>query len=309
MTECERIVKEGILPECFFAEEVLCDYRVTQERKKIWAISLDLLFKFDEVCRKHHLSYTLAYGSLLGAIRHEGFIPWDDDIDVFMPRKDYERLKSLEGEFPPPYFLQIPGQDGYYYSFAKLRNSNTTSLSHAFRYESFNQGIALDIFILDSFCSETVDEDLERIKRLVSECSALMRRRCPHPSEKDLDLLQRFPTIRDGVEIINEMDSILRRHENSNSNEYVCLCNLIYDYRRGLFLKKDIDSVQEISFYGHPVFIPHNYVSILCIIYGDYMKLPPIEERGKWHAGALNDPDRPYTEYVNDLWDKEQNNR
>ncbi len=307
MTECERILRDGILPESFFEEEVICDFLVDSFRKKIWAVSLDLLFKFDEVCRKHQLKYTLAYGSLLGAIRHNGFIPWDDDIDVFMPRKDYEKLKLLKDEFQSPYFLQIPGQDGYYFSFAKLRNSNSTSLSHAFRYESFNQGFALDIFILDDFNPETIDEDLERVKLLVSECSALMRRSCPHPSEKDLDLLQRFPVIRDGVEIINEMDGILRRHEGSDSDEYVCLCNLIYDYRRGLFLKKDIDAVQEISFYGHPALIPQNYDAILRIIYGDYMKLPPIEVRGKWHAGALNDPDKPYTEYVKDLWDKERN--
>lgn len=306
MTESERIINEGILPECFFAEELLCDYLVTQERKKIWAISLDLLFKFDEVCRRHHLKYTLAYGSLLGAIRHGGFIPWDDDIDVFMSRKDYELLKSLEGEFNYPYFLQIPGRDGYYFSFAKLRNSNTTSLSYAFRYESFNQGIALDIFILDSFNSETIDADLERVRLLVSECSALMRRSCPHPSEKDLDLLQRFPVIRDGVEIINEMDSILRRHEDSNTDEYVCICNLIYDYRRGLFSKKDIDPVQDILFYGRPVLIPHKYDSVLKTIYGDYMTLPPVEDRGKWHSGSLFDPDKPYTEYVKDLWDKER---
>ncbi len=306
MTECERIINGGILPECFFAEELLCDYRVTQERKKIWAISLDLLFKFDEVCRKHHLNYTLAYGSLLGAIRHEGFIPWDDDIDVFMPRKDYEQLKSLEGEFKYPYFLQIPGQNGYYFSFAKLRNSNTTSLSHAFRYESFNQGIALDIFILDNYDSRTIDEDLKRVKLLVAECSALMRRSCPHPSEKDLGLLKRFPVIRDGAEIIDEMESILRRHENSITDEYVCLCNLIYDYKRGLFLKKDIDSVQDVLFYGHSVLIPRNYITVLHIIYGNYMKLPPIEERGQWHADALFDPDRPYTEYVKELWDKEK---
>lgn len=307
MTECERILKDGILPESFFKEEVICDFFVDSFRKRIWAVSLDLLFRFDEVCRKHQLKYTLAYGSLLGAIRHNGFIPWDDDIDIFMPREDYEKLKLLKDEFQSPYFLQIPGQNGYYFSFAKLRNSNTTSLSQAFRYESFNQGFSLDIFILDSYNPETIDEDLESVKTLVAECSALMRRSCPHPSEKDLDFFRRFPVIRNGAEIIQEMDDILRKHEESGMDHYVCLCNLIYDYHRGLFYKKDIDEVQDILFYGHPVLIPLNYDSVLKTIYGDYMKLPPVEERGKWHSGSIYDPDRPYTEYVKELWDKERN--
>ena len=134
MKEIERIIKSGILPESFFEEEVICDFKVDLTRKKLWAISLDLLFKFDEICRKHHLNYSLAYGSLLGAIRHHGIIPWDDDVDVFMLREDYEVLKTLKDEFQPPYFLQIPGEDGYLYSYAKVRNSNTTALSYSFRY-------------------------------------------------------------------------------------------------------------------------------------------------------------------------------
>ena len=62
MTECERIIKDGILPESFFEEESICDFPVTQERKKIWAINIDLLCRFDSVCRKHHLHYSIAFG-------------------------------------------------------------------------------------------------------------------------------------------------------------------------------------------------------------------------------------------------------
>lgn len=86
MTECERIIKEGILPESFFEPETICDFYVDETRKKIWAVLLDLLIKFDKVCKKHGLKYYLAYGSLIGAVRHQGFIPWDDDIDICMNR-------------------------------------------------------------------------------------------------------------------------------------------------------------------------------------------------------------------------------
>ena len=85
MTECERIINDGILPESFFKEESLCDFPVTKERKKIWAVNVDLLCRFDSVCRKHHLRYSVAFGSLLGIVRHHGFIPWDDDIIIRLP--------------------------------------------------------------------------------------------------------------------------------------------------------------------------------------------------------------------------------
>jgi lipopolysaccharide cholinephosphotransferase len=133
-----------------------------------------------------------------------------------------------------------------------------------------------------------------------------MRKSNPHPDEKDLEYLRNYPSIRDGKAIIEEMDGVLRRNQDILTDYYVCLCNLVYDYKRNLFPKKDIDSLLDIDFYGHHVLIPSNYNAVLTTMYGDYMKLPPIEERGKWHAGSLYDPDRPYTEYVTKLWDKEK---
>lgn len=89
---------------------------------------LDLLSEFIRVCNNNHLNYYLMYGSLLGAIRHSGFIPWDDDIDVVMPRWDYERLRAVGSDcFKKGYFFQIYETDKHYLNcYAKLRNVNTT---------------------------------------------------------------------------------------------------------------------------------------------------------------------------------------
>ena len=308
MKEIKRIINSGILPESFFREEFLCDFKVDLTRKKIWAISLDLLFKFDEVCRKHHINYTLAYGSLLGVIRHNGIIPWDDDIDVFILREDYEVLKTLKAEFRDPYFLQIPGEDGYLYSYAKLRNSNTTALSYSFRYSSFNQGIPLDIFILDNFNQGTFEQDFEKTERLIRECSTLMRRSNPHPEGKDLQFLSQFPVIRPGKEVIDELERTIIKDQGSvDTDQCITLSNIMYDLKRGTFPRSSFESLTEMTLYGHPVFITKDYDRILRIIYGDYMSLPPIEERGKWHSTSVFDTDKPYTEYVQDLWDKERN--
>ena len=133
------------MPELFFREETRCDFLITEERKNILAISLDLFFEFEKVCKKHNLKYYLFYGSLLGAVRHHGFIPWDDDFDVAMPRKDYEELLRLYDEFSFPYFLQSPLSDGKcFFSYATLRNSNTSKVSKKLCYNGHNEGIPIN---------------------------------------------------------------------------------------------------------------------------------------------------------------------
>lgn len=108
------------------------------------------LKEFIRVCDKHNLRYFLVTGSALGAVRHQGFIPWDDDIDVAMPRPDAMKLLALKDEFKAPYFLQHYKTDkGYAYPFMKLRNSNTTYIENNFAYHNINHGIWIDIFILD----------------------------------------------------------------------------------------------------------------------------------------------------------------
>ena len=91
---------KAILGEDFFKEEVRCDYRISEDMKLIWAVIRDMYLSFADVCDKYGLKYYTVWGSLLGAIRHDGFIPWDDDFDVAMPREDYnEFLKIANNDF------------------------------------------------------------------------------------------------------------------------------------------------------------------------------------------------------------------
>jgi len=144
------------LREDFFDEEVICGYRVYGGTKEVWAVNLGLLDFFKGFCEKQGLRYFMGFGTLLGAVRHQGFIPWDDDVDVIMPREDFERLKKMASEIKKPYFLQTEDTDpGFWHGgLIKLRNSDTACIEQKNFDAEFNQGIALDILPLD-YAAET----------------------------------------------------------------------------------------------------------------------------------------------------------
>ncbi|MCH5245825.1 MAG: LicD family protein [Muribaculaceae bacterium] len=306
MTECERIIAEGILPESFFKEEIICDFLVTEKRKKIWAVSLDILIQFDRICRKHNLKYFMAVGSLLGIVRHNGFIPWDDDVDICMPRDDYERFIAIaQSELPPPYFLQIPGRDNdYFFSFTRLRNSNSTSISPAFRYCKFNQGIFIDIFILDNCHLTDVEKNYHRAKELILENSAYMRSRNPHPTPYDIEKLRHYKG-RDPHKVLAELNTIYAEMNKKRSDLCMITGIAVYKPNRMIYKWNDVLDLVDVDFYGHQILIPRNAEQILTTTYGDFMQFPPIEERGNWHDFEAFDPDKPYDKFLRELLEKE----
>ena len=110
-------------------------------------VLMNLLIRLDEVCRKHHLRYYLAYGTCIGAVRHKGYIPWDHDIDVLMPIEDALKLTRYQNELGPKYFVQSWRTDPGYINIAyKFRDSETAYVWDEYRKLDFNQGIAIDIY-------------------------------------------------------------------------------------------------------------------------------------------------------------------
>lgn len=305
-TEVERIITEGILPESFLLPEIICDFYVDEYRKKIWAIGIDLLIQFDKVCKKHNLKYFLSFGTLLGAVRHKGFVPWDDDIDVNMVREDYEKLKSLRSEFEDPYFLQYPGCDKeYYFSFAKLRNSKTTGISSSFRYNDFNQGIWIDIFPMDNCDLETLEQNAADIKKLIAENSAWMRSNNPYLSESEKEMLVensgRNPKI-----VFDEIELISRQYENLPTKYVTCANITVYKPLKMTYKKSDLENLILYDYYGYKFPIPANYDVILKTTYDNYMQFPPVEKRGVWHNISLFNPDIPYQETLKILHQKDK---
>lgn len=137
----------------FFKEEIRDGYKVSPEQKKVWAVELDLLYLLENICEKYNIKFWADGGTMLGAVRHNGFIPWDDDIDIIMTRENYQKFCDVaENEIIYPYFFQTEYTDpGSLRGHAQLRNSRTTGILYSelpFKY-SFNQGIFIDIFPLD----------------------------------------------------------------------------------------------------------------------------------------------------------------
>lgn len=305
MTECERLIRKGIISESFLKEETICDYVVTNKMKKNWAVGLDLLVEFDKVCRKHNLKYFMAFGSLLGVVRHKGFIPWDDDVDVCMLRDDYDKLLQLSEEFQHPYFLQVPSKDnGYYFSHTKLRNSNTSAVSLPFRYEKFNQGIALDIFVLDNCVKETAEDIWNQQNEINKANSAVMRASNLFPSESDKARIRQHEGV-NPTDLINRSNYLATCNSDKNTDIVICASLTVYKHYKLMWKKSDLEELIEVNFYGHLLYIPKNYDAILSTTYGDYMKYPPVEERGCWHNNEIIDADVPYTNTVELLKQKD----
>ncbi len=149
--------------------EIKCGFNVSEQLKRIQFVQLDLLNELLRVCRKHDIKLSIFAGTMLGAIRHKGFIPWDDDIDVCMNIENFKRLCDIAStEFKDPYYFQTALTDRRFFcAFARLRNSETTGLL-TFNYSTeYNNGIFIDIFVMDGIPENLCAEKFQRIGLIV----------------------------------------------------------------------------------------------------------------------------------------------
>lgn len=299
MTEVERIIDKGIISKNFLKPETRCGFYVDEKRKKIWTVELDLLMELDRVCKKYNLKYFLNGGTLLGAIRHKGFVPWDDDIDVAMLRGDYEKFKEVATiEFSNPYFIQTPNTDpGYYFSYIKLRNSRTSDISIPFRYEKFNQGIAIDIFVFDNCLKEEMESINKTVAEMIADNSAYMRKSNPNPTEEDLRRINNHSG-KNPMDVCDQLTQIAKKYANIETENVCDILSIVYDVDRRIWNRQVFDKVVYKSFEGFEFPVPWQYDVFLSTLYKNYMEFPPVEKRGNWHEGEIFEPDIPYEEFI-----------
>ncbi len=141
--------------EKYFQGEIRDGYYVEGDKKRLWAANLEVLMEIDRICRKHNITYFLAYGTLLGAVRHNGFIPWDDDLDITMLRKDYMRFLSVvEMELAFPFVSLDPYHDETWdMPFARVVNGKygiNTETWYLERFHGYPYSAGVDIFMFDN---------------------------------------------------------------------------------------------------------------------------------------------------------------
>lgn len=292
------------LPENFLAEEVRCGYTVSTEFKKLWAVELDLLAEFDRVCKKHNLTYFASGGTLIGAVRHRGFIPWDDDIDLLLPRKDYDKLIEIANEeFRHPYFFQHMSTDcGLIIGGSRLRNSNTVICNESEWKKSFeNKGIFIDIFAVDNVPDSELILNLTklvlkaywRILRFASYYELYFETGKRYPIGKrikgycalKLKHIFGLQTLYQGYE------KICTRYSGRKTKRVAPIETL-----RGLLIypKECVASTTYVPFEHIQIPIPNGYDEMLTAQYGDYMtmkKVPSI------HQALAFNAEIPYKEY------------
>ena len=290
---------KSILGEDFFKEEERCEFLITEKMKYTWAMQMDLYLLFSEICEKYGLQYFIFYGGLLGAIRHNGFIPWDDDIDVAMPREDYDVfMKVAINELKDPYALQTPyTYPNCYYSVATMRNSMGTFTPEVFRKLDYNKGVPLDIFPIDYCDPETYEDDRLKIYKNIKKCSTWMKWKGGMSVEE----------LRQDIELYgldNPLEAWKTIHRIASNPEYYntgyCgIPTLIPNIKKApsIFPSVCFKNTELHEFEGLKVPIPKGYDKILSVLYGDYMKFPPVSDRGIKTDGIIFDPKIPYREF------------
>jgi len=279
----------------------------TQEQlKKMKALELEMLRTFIDICQKLSLRYYLVGGTLLGAVRHQGFIPWDDDIDVAMPRKDYEIfLREGQKHLPGWYFLQsLYSEPEYHLNFAKIRDSRTTFVEYSVRKRRINHGVFIDIFPLDGYPEDpkaraAMDRQQKLFKyRLRAEVEIPAAARHGFAAELGLGVLcalskLRYPSCRKALEVREKLQS--------------AACGAAWANYCGAWGKKEIMPAAwygqgtELTFEGLTVMGPEHWDKWLTQVYGDYMQLPPVEKRISHHYAQIVDLEKPCGEYLENL--------
>lgn len=256
--------------------------------EKIHKIHNEALIEIDKICNKHNIKYFLSDGTLLGAIRHKGFIPWDDDLDIGMLRNEYIKFQQVvESELSNKYFFQTYYTDKYYSNyFPKILVNNTSLIEDISKKSKKRNGIFVDIFIYDKIIENKVAQKLH-FKKFSLFMNALQFKNRYYPKIKFnlKSLFRHFLFIVFSLHsrkyLINKIESIVQEYNNSNSQLYTKHIDNYYNDQVYFHVYNNLTTTK---FEGKDFPIPLESSIILKALYGNYMELPPVEQRTTTHG-------------------------
>lgn len=247
-----------------------------EERKKI---QLEMLVEIDAFCRAHNIKYMLAFGTLLGAIRHKGYIPWDDDVDISMPLEDMLRFKK-EFKSERLKYIEVESDPYFYYGFSRI--------AHQFTYSKCGQicegyGVNIDLYPTIEV-SNSCEINQCKIKKIYSHYlfrnfSAKWRGRAiRYLPIKNLPFIQYVARL--------YKKRMIESLQQRNGNAFHCIAGPLEKFDVHTFDFNPFEEMLEVDFEGHKFMAPAKYHQYLTTRYGDYMQFPPEDQRHPYHGGV-----------------------
>lgn len=256
---------------------------------------LDLLLELDRICKENGINYFLVGGTLIGAIRHNGFIPWDDDIDVGMLRNDYEKFekacdKCLNSEYAK-YDWHIDTASPL--PFLKLKIKGTHYREYLSKESSMNDAIYIDVFPYDNAPNSKLQKRIQEFQNYFVKKILLLR--CGFTIDRgnrgkrllyfSLNVLSKIRSVEKWKECL---ERIQKRYNQKKTVDVVSLSGS-YAYRKELKSRELVTKLTTHQFEGYDLSVPKDYDRFLREVYGDYMKLPPEDQRVSRHGISLID--------------------
>lgn len=250
--------------------------------KEAQSIMVLILKEVHRICEKHNIKYFLEGGTLLGAIRHKGFIPWDDDLDISMLREDYEKfLKVADKELSDKFFLQTMDTDPHYNVYhipLKVRHNGSVFIEEQEENEKYHNGIYIDIFPIDRIPESGLKYKLQA---KLSKFLLLMKMNI---SKRDAYSLRFF--VRTGFQLLGRLISgrfirrilalTLKWNRESRAKVYTYGPELVWS---NTYKEEDLFPLRKVKFEDEEFWAPNNPDAILTNFYGNYMELPPEDQR------------------------------
>ena len=263
---------------------------------------LETMKYIDKLCRENGIVYYIMGGTALGAIRHGGFIPWDDDLDIFMTPSEYEKFKKVfEAENSEKFMLQEWRTTPNYLEYAKIRMNGTTFIEEHFKdRKDMHHGIYVDIMMLHKVPMGKLSQRLTYLESKFVTLYGLSQRNWK-PKTKGQTLVLRLLKLMPCKLMAKIAYKRIYKFDNRTDNFMYCYWITPAKFRNGLFDKSFFESPVDIPFEDTVLLGSKKIKEYLEYRYGDYMKLPPEEARLAAVHAMIYDTEKDYMEYLNEL--------
>ena len=265
--------------DSYFLGETRDNFYIEPMMKCVWAAQLEVMCVIQQIYEKHNIPYFADWGTLLGAVRHKGFIPWDDDMDICMLRKDYNRfLKVAPKELPEEYHINSPyTKEEYSYVLSRVLNAHSISYdsSRLYRFHHCPYIVGIDIFPLDTLPADSNEE------ALLNQLVAILISAVGHYDDSPETIIKMIPELETlcGIKIkpqqsiknqlLRIADALCQSYNDSDSN---IITYVPENTQKHIHLQKDwYQTCEYLPFENIILPVPKNYDAVLTTLYGDYM--------------------------------------